>query len=57
MTEVTGRVRDKVAIIGDDITTTGGTLIASAQALKDHGAKEVWVFVTHALLSPKARSA
>src|SRR6478672_2587270 len=51
VTEVTGRVRDKVAIIGDDITTTGSTLIAGAQALKDHGAKEVWVFVTHALLS------
>jgi ribose-phosphate pyrophosphokinase len=51
VTEVTGRVRDKIAIIGDDITTTGGTLIAGAQALKEHGAKEVWVFVTHALLS------
>ena len=44
-------MRDKVAIIGDDITTTGSTLIAGAQALKDHGANEVWVFVTHALLS------
>jgi ribose-phosphate pyrophosphokinase len=51
VTEVTGRVRDKTAIIGDDITTTGGTLIAGAQALKEHGAKEVYVFVTHALLS------
>jgi ribose-phosphate pyrophosphokinase len=51
VTEVTGRVRDKVAIIGDDITTTGGTLIAGAQALKEHGAKDVYVFVTHALLS------
>ena len=58
VTEVTGRVRDKVAIIGDDITTTGSTLIAGAQALKDHGAKEVWVFVTHALLSAEgSRSA
>jgi ribose-phosphate pyrophosphokinase len=51
VTEVTGRVRDKVAIIGDDITTTGGTLIAGAQALKEHGATDVYVFVTHALLS------
>src|SRR6476660_2649105 len=39
VTEVTGRVRDKIAIIGDDITTTGSTLIAGAEALKDHGAK------------------
>jgi ribose-phosphate pyrophosphokinase len=51
VTEVTGRVRGKVAIMGDDITTTGSTLIAGAQALKDHGCTDVWVFVTHALLS------
>src|SRR3954471_9012571 len=51
VTEVTGRVRDKIAIIGDDITTTGATLIAGAQALKEHGASDVYVFVTHALLS------
>ena len=51
VTEVTGRVRGKIAIIGDDITTTGGTLIAGAQALKEHGATDVWVFVTHALIS------
>ena len=51
VTEVAGRVRDKIAIIGDDLTTTGGTLIAGAQALRDHGAKDVWVFVTHALIS------
>jgi ribose-phosphate pyrophosphokinase len=55
VTEVTGKVRGKVAIIGDDITTTGGTLIAGAQALKDHGATDVYVFVTHALLSPEGR--
>ena len=51
VTEITGRVRDKIAIVGDDVTTTGGTLIAGAQALKEHGATEVWVFVTHALLN------
>ena len=41
ITEVTGRVRDKVAIIGDDVTITGGTLIAGARALKEQGATEV----------------
>src|SRR5471032_254735 len=51
VTEVTGRVRGKIAIIGDDITTTGGTLIAGAKALREHGATDVWVFVTHALIS------
>ena len=54
ITEVTGRVRDKVAIIGDDVTITGGTLIAGAQALKEQGATEVNVFVTHALFSDDA---
>jgi ribose-phosphate pyrophosphokinase len=51
VTEVTGRVRDKTCIVGDDVTTTGGTLIAGARALREHGAKEVWIYVTHALLS------
>jgi len=51
ITEVTGRVRDKIAIIGDDVSTTGGTLIAGAEALKQQGATEVWAFLTHALFS------
>jgi ribose-phosphate pyrophosphokinase len=51
VTEVTGRVRDKVCIVGDDVTITGGTLIAGARALREHGAREVWIYVTHALLS------
>jgi ribose-phosphate pyrophosphokinase len=54
MTEVTGKVRDKIAIVGDDVSTTGSTLIAGAQALKNHGATEVNVFVTHALFSGQA---
>ena len=54
MTEVTGKVRDRIAIVGDDVSTTGSTLIAGARALKDHGATEVNVFVTHALFSGEA---
>ncbi len=57
ITEVTGRVRDKVAIIGDDVTITGGTLIAGARALKEQGATEVNVFVTHALFGEGALEA
>jgi ribose-phosphate pyrophosphokinase len=48
--EVTGPVRDKIAVVGDDVTTTGGTQIAGAKVLLEHGAKEVWMFVTHSLL-------
>jgi ribose-phosphate pyrophosphokinase len=54
VTEVTGRVRGKIAIVGDDITTTGSTLIAGAEALREHGATDVWVYVTHALFSGDA---
>jgi ribose-phosphate pyrophosphokinase len=57
VTEVTGRVRGKKAIIGDDASMTGGTLIAGAQALREHGVTEVNVFVTHALFSEEALKA
>jgi ribose-phosphate pyrophosphokinase len=49
VTEVTGRVRDKIAILGDDVIMTGGTLLANVEALKEHGVKDVWVFATHGL--------
>jgi ribose-phosphate pyrophosphokinase len=51
VTEITGRVRGRVAIVGDDMITTGGTLLAGARALKEHGATEVWVFATHAIFA------
>jgi ribose-phosphate pyrophosphokinase len=49
VTEVTGRVRDKIAIIGDDVIMTGGTLLANIEALREHGVKDVYVFATHGL--------
>ena len=54
ITEVTGGVRDKIAIVGDDVTTTGSTQIAGATTLREHGATEVWMFVTHSLLDAEA---
>jgi ribose-phosphate pyrophosphokinase len=54
MTEVTGKVRGKVAIVGDDVTTTGGTQIAGGKVLREHGATDVWMFVTHSLLDADA---
>jgi ribose-phosphate pyrophosphokinase len=54
VTEITGRVRDKIAIVGDDVIMTGGTLLANVAALKERGAKEVWVFATHGLFSANA---
>jgi ribose-phosphate pyrophosphokinase len=54
VTEITGRVGDKVAILGDDVIMTGGTLLANVAALRDRGAREVWVFSTHGLFSDGA---
>ena len=49
VTEITGRVRDKIAIVGDDVIMTGGTLLANVHALKEQGVKDVWVFATHGI--------
>lgn len=46
-------IHGKVAIIFDDICDTGGTINAAAAELKERGATEVIVCVTHALLSGK----
>jgi ribose-phosphate pyrophosphokinase len=54
MVEVTGDVRGKIAVVGDDVTTTGGTQIEGAKVLREHGASEVWMFVTHSLLDADA---
>jgi len=56
VTEIAGRVRDKVAIVGDDVIMTGGTLLANVAALNDHGVNDVWVFATHGLFCNGALS-
>src|SRR5580765_4286887 len=54
VTEIAGRVRDKVAIVGDDVIMTGGTLLANVKVLKEEGARDVWVFATHGLFCGNA---
>jgi ribose-phosphate pyrophosphokinase len=54
VTEITGRVKDKIAIVGDDVIMTGGTLLANAVALREHGVRAVWVFATHGLFCGSA---
>jgi len=51
-----GDVKDKTALIVDDELGTGGTVIATAQALKEHGAKDIYCAVTHPVLSGEASS-
>jgi ribose-phosphate pyrophosphokinase len=54
VTEIAGRVRDKIAVVGDDVIMTGGTLLANVEVLKKQGAREVWVFATHGLFCKNA---
>jgi ribose-phosphate pyrophosphokinase len=54
ITEVTGNVRGKIAIVGDDVIMTGGTIISGAAALKNAGATAVYVFATHPLFARDA---
>ncbi len=51
---VIGNVENKTCIVVDDIIDSGGTIVNSAQALKDRGAKEVYVYITHGVLSGEA---
>jgi ribose-phosphate pyrophosphokinase len=52
--EVIGDVRGKIALVGDDMIVTGGTLAAAARALRRAGAVEVRAFATHALFADDA---
>jgi ribose-phosphate pyrophosphokinase len=51
---VIGDVKDKTAVIVDDIIATGGTLNAAAQTVLDEGANEVYAVATHGLFSGDA---
>lgn len=51
---VIGDVKDKVAIILDDMVDTAGTLTEAAAAISRAGAKEVHAYCSHAVLSGPA---
>ena len=51
---VIGNVKNKVCILVDDIIDSGGTIVNAAKELKDRGAKEVYVYITHGVLSGDA---
>ncbi|MFN3920885.1 MAG: ribose-phosphate pyrophosphokinase [Caldimicrobium sp.] len=51
---IIGEVKDKVAIIVDDMIDTAGTICKAAEALLDKGATEVYAIATHPVLSGKA---
>ena len=51
---IIGDVKGKTCIIVDDIIDSGGTIVNAVDALKKSGATEVYVFITHAVLSGDA---
>ena len=51
---VIGDVKNQTCIIVDDIIDSGGTIVNAAKALKERGAKEVYVYITHGVLSGDA---
>jgi ribose-phosphate pyrophosphokinase len=54
---VIGEVRDKVAIIIDDLISTGGTLARGAIACRQRGAKTVYAAATHGIFVGEAARA
>ena len=51
---ILGNIKNKTCIIVDDIIDSGGTIVNAVDALKKSGATEVYVFITHAVLSGDA---
>lgn len=51
---IIGDVEGRDCIIVDDMIDTGGTLCKAAEALKEHGAKRVFAYATHPVLSGAA---
>ncbi|CCQ09677.1 Ribose-phosphate pyrophosphokinase [Pseudoalteromonas luteoviolacea B = ATCC 29581] len=51
---IIGDVAGRDCIIVDDMIDTGGTLCKAAEALKEHGAKRVFAYATHPVLSGNA---
>ena len=51
---IVGNVKGKNCLLVDDIIDSGGTIVNAAKALKEKGAKDVYVYVTHGVLSGNA---
>ena len=51
---IVGNIKNKNCVIVDDIIDTGGTIVNAAKALKNKDAKDIYVYITHAVLSGQA---
>jgi ribose-phosphate pyrophosphokinase len=51
---LTGEVRGEIAVIIDDMISTGQTMVEAAELLLENGAVKVFVFATHAVFAKDA---
>ncbi len=51
---IMGEVEGKNAIIVDDLVATAGSLVEATQALREHGAQDIYAAITHPVLSGPA---
>ena len=51
---VIGNVKNKICVIIDDLVDSGGTIVNAAAALKSKGAKDVYAYVVHGVLTGEA---
>lgn len=52
--EIIGDVKGKTCVVVDDFTISGGTICNIATGLMDKGAKEVYAFLSHAIIKEDA---
>ncbi len=52
--DVIGEVDGRLCVVIDDRIDTGGTIVAAADILTEHGATDVWAMATHAVLADPA---
>jgi ribose-phosphate pyrophosphokinase len=49
-----GDVEGKIAVVVDDMISTGGTLVKAAEALRKRGATDVYTLATHGIFAGDA---
>ncbi len=54
VTHIVGDVQGKVAVVVDDMISTGGTLVKAAEALRKRGATDVYTLATHGIFAGDA---
>lgn len=52
--EIIGEVRGKHVLMCDDIISTAGTICSAAEAVKAHGAKNIYIGATHGIFAGEA---